>query len=103
MERLGPVAVPAARDRAAAGAGDARDDRGGAVPPLPQPVVRRAPRALPRVGLAGTHVLGPGPVPGRGTPRPLGRDPARGTLPARAVRCAVRRLHASGATLAVTQ
>ena len=38
MERLVAVAVRSARDRAAAGAGDARGDRGGAVPTLPQPL-----------------------------------------------------------------
>jgi protein-S-isoprenylcysteine O-methyltransferase Ste14 len=34
--------------------------------------------------------------------RPLGRDPPRGAAPARAVRCAVRQLHAAGASLAVS-
>jgi hypothetical protein len=47
----------------------------GPVPPLPQPVVRRPARALPRAGVAGTHVLGARAVPGRGAARPLGRDP----------------------------
>jgi len=87
---------------AAAGAGDARDDRGGAVPALPQPVVRRPARALPRAGVAGAHVLGARAGPGRGAARPLGRDPSRGAVPARAVRCAVRRLHPAGASLALT-
>ena len=39
------------------------DDRGGSVPAVPQPVVRRAARALPRAGLAGPDVLGPRAVP----------------------------------------
>ena len=59
VERLVAVAVSPARDRAAAGAGDARNDRGRGVPALPQPAVRRPARALPRAGVAGTHVLGP--------------------------------------------
>ena len=54
-------------------------------------------------GVAGTHVLGARAVPGRGAARPLGRDPPRGAVPARAVRCAVRRLHAAGSSLAVSQ
>ena len=77
-----------APDGVAARAGDARDDRGGSVPPLPQPVVGRPARALPRAGVASTHVMGAGAVPGRGTARPRGRHPPRGTLPSRAVRCA---------------
>src|SRR6185369_14766827 len=76
--------------------------RGGAVPPLPQSVVRRPAGALPRAGVAGTHVLGARAVPGRSAARPLGRDPPRGAVPARAVRCAVRRLHAAGTSLAVS-
>src|SRR3954466_9113032 len=96
------MAVPPARDRRAAGAANERDDRGGAVPPLPQPVVRRPPRALPRAGVAGTDVLGARAVPGRGAARPLGRDQARGAISAREVRCSLRRLHASGASLVVT-
>ena len=91
-----------APDRAAAGAGDAGDHRGGTLPRLPQPVVRRPAGALPRAGVAGTHVLGTCAVPGRGAARPLGRDPSRGAVSARAVRSAVRRLHAAGASLAVT-
>src|SRR5512134_2887361 len=99
--RLVAVAVQPARDRAAAGAGDARDDRGGAVPPLPQPAVRRPARALPRAGVAGTHGLGTRAVPGRGAAPPLGRDLPGGAVPAQAVRCPVRRLRAAGASLAV--
>ncbi|GAW49359.1 hypothetical protein PD653_2546 [Nocardioides sp. PD653] len=39
---------------------------------------------------------------GRGAARPLGGHPARGAVPARAVRCVVRRLRAAGASLAVS-
>src|SRR6478609_871276 len=102
VERLGAVALSPARDWAAPGAGDAGADRGGSVPPLPQPVVCRPARALPRAGVAGPYVLGARAVPGRGAARPLGRDQARGAVPARAVRGAVRRLHAPGSSLAVS-
>src|SRR6187551_3171180 len=102
LERLVAVAVPSARDRTAAGAGDAHDHRGGDLPPLPQPAVRRPARALPRAGATGPDVLGARAVPGRGPARPLGRDPSRGAVPARAVRRALRRLHPPGASLAVS-
>jgi hypothetical protein len=38
--RAGDIGSAVARDLPAAGAGDALDDRGGAVPPLPQPAIR---------------------------------------------------------------
>src|SRR4051812_31751128 len=86
VERLGLVAVQPARDRAAARAGDADHDRGGPVPGVPEPVVRRPARALPRPRAAGTDGLGARAVPGRGAPAPLGSDPTRGAVPARTVR-----------------
>jgi protein-S-isoprenylcysteine O-methyltransferase Ste14 len=53
------------------------------------------------LGLAAPTFWDSRAVPGRGAARPLGRDPARGAVPARAVRCALRRLHAAGTSLAV--
>src|SRR5690242_7976520 len=95
------MAVPTPSDGPAARPGDAGDDRDGAVPALPPPVVRRPARALRRTGAAGAHVLGARALPGRGAAGPLGRDPSRGEIPARAVRRVVRRLRAAGAPLAV--
>ena len=72
VERLVAVVVRPAPDRAAAGAGDEVNHRGGTLPRLPQPVVRRPAGVLPRAGIAGTHPLGTCAVPGRGAARPAG-------------------------------
>src|SRR3954447_25432157 len=102
VERLGAVAVRAAPDRPASWAGDVRGDRGRALPALAQPLVRRAAGALPRTGLAGSHVLGTRALPCSCDAGPLERDPSRGAVPARAIRCVVRRVRRARTSLAVT-